>query len=173
MIFIPGPLVAALTFPGVIMHEVAHRFMCDILRVPVYGINYFSIDSARAGYVYHQRTNNTLHVFLISFAPLFINSFFCMIFTLPYMSTVHIAGEGINNFANGFLWWIGMSMGINAFPSNQDTDNVLSVAEENNSSFIVLLLCYLMKLMNWLSYVWMDLVYAYGLSFILPYCIFK
>ena len=172
MIFIPGPLIAALTFPGVIMHEVAHRFMCDLLHVPVYGANYFSIGSTRAGYVSHQKTDNVIHVLLISFAPLFINSFFCMLFTLPYSSTIHIAGEGINNFANGFLWWVGMSMGINAFPSNQDTDNALSAAEENGGSFIIWLLCSLMKVLNFLSRIWIDFAYAYGVSLILPRLIF-
>lgn len=36
MFFVPGPVIAAVTFPGVIVHEAAHRFFCDLGGVPVY-----------------------------------------------------------------------------------------------------------------------------------------
>ena len=38
---IPGPIIALLTFPGVIVHEFAHKLFCDIFNVPVYYVNYF------------------------------------------------------------------------------------------------------------------------------------
>ena len=36
MFMIPGFLVALVTFPGIICHEIAHKFFCDIAGVPVY-----------------------------------------------------------------------------------------------------------------------------------------
>jgi hypothetical protein len=170
--FIPGELIALLTFPGVVMHEIAHRFMCDILRVPVYSIKYFSIGNTRAGYVYHHKTDNIYHDLLIGLAPLFINSFFCMLFTLPYSASLNITGDGISNYSNQFLWWIGISMGANAFPSNQDVSNVLSNAQKSNVSYGIHLLCDIIKLLNWLRFIWMDFIYAFAISYILPYLIF-
>lgn len=170
---IPGPLVALLTFPGVVMHEIAHRFMCDILCVPVYDVSYFSIGDTRAGHVAHHKTDNLKYVLLISFAPLFINSFFCMFFTLPYASTIVITGEGISTYPSLFLYWVGISMGANAFPSNQDVDNALSLVCENNGSLTTRALCRFMKLLNTLSFFWIDFIYAGVISFILPALIFR
>ena len=172
MMFIPGPLITFLTFPGVVMHEIAHRFMCDILHIAVYDINYFSIGDTQAGYVYHQKTDNIAHDFLIGFAPLFINTFFCILFTLPYSSSVHITGDGISNYSHMFLYWIGMSIGANAFPSNQDVQNILLMTEKNNTFFIVPLLCYLIQFLNYLRFFWINFIYAFVISFILPYLIF-
>lgn len=172
MMFISGELIALFTFPGIIMHEIAHRFMCDILHVPVYGVQYFAIGSTRAGYVYHHKTTNIWHDFLIGFAPLFVNTFFCMLFTLPYSSSIHVAGEGISTYSNMFLYWIGISMGANAFPSNQDTQNVVESCQKYNKLFFIRILCHFMRFLNQLSRFWMDFVYALLISQILPFLIF-
>ncbi len=164
--FIPGELIALLTFPGVILHEIAHRFMCDILKVKVYDVKYFAIGSTRAGHVYHHKTDNSYHDFLIGFAPLFINSFFCIIFTFPYTSTVVIANEGTFDYASIFLYWVGISMGACAFPSNQDIENVLASPKNKG------MLCDIMKCLNRLSFFWVDFIYAATISFILPFLIF-
>ena len=81
-IMIPGEVVAVFTFPGVVMHEVAHRLVCDLLNVPVYDVKYFIIHKDAAGYVYHARTSLGKN-FLIAIAPLFVNTIFCMLFTFP------------------------------------------------------------------------------------------
>jgi hypothetical protein len=172
MIFIPGPVITLLTFPGVVMHEIAHRFMCDVLLIRVYNINYFSMGDKQAGYVEHEKTESIMHDFLIGFAPLFVNSFFCMIFTLPYSSTVHIAGDAISNPAITFLYWIGLSMGIHAFPSDQDVANISLLAKNSNLLFIVQPLCSIIWLLNRLRFFWINFIYAFILSFILPYFIF-
>lgn len=174
--FIPGQLVTLLTFPGVVMHEITHRFMCDVLGISVYDINYFSINNSRAGYVYHHKTDTVIQSLLIGFAPLLINSFFCMLFTLPYSSSLSVTGDGISYYGSMLLWWVGMSMGINAFPSNQDVDNVLTTVEEQNIHIVIhqlcFLICGLMKFFNCLRFVFLDVVYAFVISFILPYFIF-
>ena len=170
---IPGELIALITFPGVIMHEIAHKFMCDILRVPVYDVNYFSINSARAGYVCHHETQNITYDLLIGLAPLFINSFFCMLFTLPYAASMNITGDGISHYPSMFLWWIGLSIGANAFPSDQDVQNVLSTkGRRKDAPWIVHITCDFVKLLNLLRFVWIDFIYAIIISSILPYFIF-
>lgn len=171
--FIPGPIIALITFPGVIMHEIAHRFICDLLHIPVYDINYFSMDDKRSGHVYHEKTEHVIHAFLIGFAPLFINSFFCMIFTLPYSSTVYIAGDAVSNYTITFIYWVGLSMGAQAFPSNQDIENVSSLAKNNNAFFIIEPLCSIIRFCNFLRFLGMNFLYAFTLSFVLPYLIFN
>jgi MFS-type transporter involved in bile tolerance (Atg22 family) len=43
MFFIPGPLIALATFPGVIVHELAHQLFCRWFRIPVLTVCYFLI----------------------------------------------------------------------------------------------------------------------------------
>lgn len=169
MIFIPGEIIAVITFPGVIIHEISHRFMCDIFKIPVYEVSYFSIGSERAGHVIHAATGSTKKNLLIGIAPLFFNSLVCMAFTFPLSSTSHISGEPINNFFNGVLWWIGMCAGANAFPSNQDVSSTSATEEE---SIVFELIRLLIIALNFLRKFWIDFIYAYLISLILPYLIF-
>ena len=134
MISIPGEIIALLTFPGVIMHEISHRLMCDIFKIPVYEVNYFNMGSKTVGYVKHHPTNNLAHTLWVGLAPLFFNSILCMLFTFPFNAALYITGESIPTFFNTLLWWVGISLGANAFPSNQDIANALSIVEENNFS---------------------------------------
>jgi|SRR4030095_7464075 len=169
---ISGPAFALFTFPGVIMHEIAHRFMCDILQIPVYEINYFSGGETQAGHVCHHKTNNVNHDLLIGFAPLIINSFFCMLFTLPYGSTLMITGAGIVNYQSMFIYWVGISMGVHAFPSNHDLHDGWIHLRKNNGSLVIRSLCSIMQLLNQLSFFWIDVAYAMILSMIIPAIIF-
>jgi len=127
LILIPGELIAIVTFPGIVLHEISHRFMCDILKVPVYEIKYFNIGSKRAGHVIHGEVKSLKHACLISFAPLIINSLVCLLFVLPLSASVYSTGEFNTNFFNLLLFWIGISSGYNAIPSKQDFDSVLAV----------------------------------------------
>ncbi|MCL5876036.1 MAG: metalloprotease family protein [Candidatus Dependentiae bacterium] len=170
MIFIPGELIAMVTFPGIILHEIAHRFVCDIFKIPVYEVMYFEMDSSRAGHVIHQKVDSVTKNFLIAVAPLLFNTVVCMIFTFPYSSASYITGDSIPNFFSAILWWIGMSAGINAFPSNQDVAN-LSCSEEE-TTFFAGLVQLIVQCLNFLRRVWLDFLYAYGISLILPYLIF-
>jgi hypothetical protein len=172
MIFISGEIIAFFTFPGVIMHEIAHRFACDILRVPVYDVSYFTAGDSISGYVCHHKTDNIWHDFFIGFAPLFINTLFCIIFTLPYSSELHITGGEFTHSSNSFLYWVGLSMGAHAFPSNQDVHNILELSKSSQKFFIIGFLCDLMKLLNKLRFFWINFVYALGISMIVPFLLF-
>lgn len=170
MIFIPGKLIAFLTFPGVIMHEISHRFMCDILRIPVYGVSYFNPEAQEIGYVIHHEITNIKHASLVAFAPLFFNSLVCMIFTFPFFSSLIITTEGIPNIFNLISCWIGISSGINALPSHQDINSVLSIPQKR--SYTISTICYMIKFLNYLRIVWFDLFFAAIIGAIPPIIIF-
>ena len=38
---IPGFVISIITFPGVIVHELAHQLFCRWCKVPVYEVKYF------------------------------------------------------------------------------------------------------------------------------------
>lgn len=121
--YLPGELVSLFTFPGVVLHEIAHRFFCDLTHTPVYGINYFVIDEKVAGRVIHGQPTKWIYKFLISIGPLIINTIVCMMFTFPY-GCKHILNIGTTPFSESLgyyiITWIGFSVGFHAIPSNQD-----------------------------------------------------
>lgn len=71
---IPGWFVALLTFPGVILHEWAHKSFCDYFRIPVFEVCYFRFGQRESGYVKHGEPKSFSQAFWISTAPLIINS---------------------------------------------------------------------------------------------------
>lgn len=174
MFYIPGEFIALVTFPGVIMHEISHRFMCDVFNVPVYEVNYFKLFSKNAGHVMHGRIENVRQNVLIALAPLFFNSIVCILFTFPLTSlfwcSVRPNSALIPLYA--FLWWVGMSAGAQSFPSNQDVNSVLTAAEDSES-FGLRFISYFIRLLNFLSAFWLSFGYALLLSFILPSIFFQ
>ena len=48
-----GKVVSILTFPGVILHEYAHKLACEYYGVPVYDVKYFSFKLDKDGWVVH------------------------------------------------------------------------------------------------------------------------
>ena len=55
MFFIPGFVIAIVTFPGVIVHEAGHLFFCKLFELQVYAVCFFRVGNP-AGYVVHERT---------------------------------------------------------------------------------------------------------------------
>lgn len=137
-IYIPGEFIALATFPGVIIHEIAHRFFCDITNVGVYKIYYFIPFSQTAGCVLHEPTKSLWRALLISTGPLIINSLVCMLLTIPYGITLYLGTTfALTNPNTHFLkfiglmilTWIGYSAGFNAIPSNQDMNGLSELAQ--------------------------------------------
>ena len=173
--FISGELISLVTFPGVILHEVAHRFFCDIHNVEVYEIRYFTPFSQTAGHVIHQPTHNVCHRFFIGAGPLIINSLIAMLFTLPYgialvlgTDFVQHSSSLVNNIQY-ILTWAGYSMAFHAIPSNQDVASLpelaISPLAKTVLSFFVVIITLLN--VNYLGSIF-RILYAYALSMVLP-----
>jgi len=170
MIMIPGYLIALATFPGVIIHEAAHRFFCDIAKVPVYEVSYFRIGDP-AGYVIHGPTKGLKDTFLISIGPIIVNSLLCMILTLPVTYPMIILGAQQVDPILYVIAWAGVSIGMHAFPSDQDMNifqQEVKKAKKTLLYYLALPFTLLVKLANLLRVVWFDLFYAIALSWILP-----
>src|ERR1700681_3896241 len=78
MFLIPGFLIALVTFPGIIIHEVGHRLFCDLAGVPVYEVCYFRTGNP-SGYVIHAPATSLRASFLITIGPLILNTVICAI----------------------------------------------------------------------------------------------
>lgn len=125
MIYIPGFIIATATFPGVILHEIAHKFFCDLYHVPVYKVMYFAV-SKNAGHVIHAPIKNPKINALVGLAPLLINSIVCLLFLAPVFLPFYIGTSFLNIYTmrDIFLVWIGLSCGFNALPSKADLAHI-------------------------------------------------
>ncbi len=177
LITIPGFLIALLTFPGVIIHEFAHRFFCDIFNVKVFNVNYFCLQQDTVGYVLHEKNKNHFPMALISLAPLLINTICCMVFTLAIASKIHFdiptANSGFFYLLHLFLGWVGFSTGFHAIPSNKDAEALTELSQSFLTfipfSFIRALIC--VSNLDYIGF-WVRIGYIYVISQILPSILF-
>jgi len=170
MIIIPGWLIAAITFPGVIVHETAHLLFCKWRKVPVLDVCFFQFKNP-AGYVIHEAPADFTSAFLISVGPLIVNSLLCVLICFPSSFPLQI--YDILNPAGMLFLWLGISIGMHAFPSTQDAKLLWQAArrEAGNMNPLAILsfpLVVLIFIANILSVVWFDSLYGIFLGFFLP-----
>jgi hypothetical protein len=154
-----GWLIALITFPGIILHEWAHKFFCDRTKVPVYKTCYFRLGNP-AGYVIHGPVDNYGKAFLIATAPFLVNTAFSVIF----FSIAVVIPQGVATY---ILCWLGIAIAMQSFPSSQDADNLWSQTKQawkrNPLVLLSLPIIGLIKLARLLSAVWFDLIWAVAL----------
>ncbi len=174
MFFIPGEIIAALTFPGVIVHEFAHMFFCKLRNVPVFDAVYFQLKNP-SGYVIHERTENFTTTFLVSMGPFFVNTLLCLFICLPAYMPVKFFE--LDHMFSYFLIWLGVSIGMHAIPSNQDAQNVYEQAKDrakkgNLLAIISFPLVGMIYVFNFLRFFWIDVIYGVAIGVGIPSLIF-
>ncbi len=156
-----GWLIAILTFPGIIVHEWAHKFFCNRANVPVYKTCYFRLGNP-AGYVIHGPVNSYVKAFLISTAPFIVNT--SIAFLIFLVATNASPSLGTITY---LLYWLGISVAMHAFPSSGDADNLWSYSKKawrrNPLALFGFPVVGLMKLGTVLSTIWFTLLYAIAL----------
>jgi len=165
MLFIPGTLIAILTFPGVIIHEAGHRLFCSLAGVRVYKTCYFRLGNP-AGYVIHGPVQSYGAGFLICVAPFIVNTAVAL---LIFSIAVNVSSNAV-----AFpLYWLGISIGMHAFPSSGDADNLWryskAVWRHNPLAVLGFPAVILIKIAAVLSIIWFDLFYAIAL--LLPFVV--
>ncbi len=175
MFFIPGQLIALLSFPGVIMHEIAHRYFADRAGVPVYQVCYFRFGNP-AGYVIHGPVQGLKNSFLISVGPLIVNTLLCALLTFSAVFPFFVFDAKDYNPIFAVLMWVGISIGAHAFPSNEDMKNfsreVLEAKGKSGLYYLARAFEVLLLIANTLRFFWFDFIYAVGVSLAIPFLVF-
>lgn len=173
--FIPGIITSLLTFPGIIIHEIAHRFFCDLAKVPVYEICYIRFEDPM-GYVVHGPIEDIRHAFLISVGPMIINTVLCSLLTFPVVFPMLSLGA-FPSASDMLLLWLGISMGMHAFPSETDMyaldEQCIQQKQASIWLFLSKIFGFVFALARLLSVVWFDAIYAFGVSILLPLLIMQ
>ena len=154
-----GWFIAFVTFPGIILHEWAHKFFCDRTGVQVLKTCYFRLGNP-AGYVIHGPVDNYGKAFLITTAPFLINTAVSLIsFLVAVLLPL--------GWATYVFCWLGIATAMHSFPSSQDADNLWSQTRtawrRNPLVLLSLPVIGLIKLAGVLRAVWFDLIYAVAL----------
>lgn len=170
MILIPGQLVALATFPGIIVHEVAHMWFCKLRALAVLDVCFFRFGNP-AGYVAHEETENFNTAFLVSMGPFIVNSLLCIFICLPAFLPMRVFG--VESPLSYFLLWLGISIGMHAFPSTGDGYALYRHARKAASSANILAilslpLVGLIYLANIGSVFWLDYIYGAAIGLGLP-----
>ena len=167
---IPGELIALLTFPGVIVHEAAHMLFCKLGRVAVLDVCFYRWGNP-AGYVVHEEPTNFGTAFLISVGPFIVNSLLCIVLCFPAFVPVRVFERP--DPISYFLLWLGLSIGMHAFPSTQDAKVLWHYARKAAANFnplailsfpLVVVIC----VANIGSIFWLDLIYGFAIGLGLP-----
>ena len=177
--------------PGVVVHELAHKQVCDLVGVRVTEVAYFRLGDP-PGYVHHEQPDRYRESFAISVAPFLVNSVVSLAAFLGFaalassMGVVDALGAGGVTDTIGALWdalasastvalalavalgWLGFAVGMQAFPSTGDANTLWSRSRsEWRRSPVVLLgvpVVVVIYLVNLLSWLWADVLYALGLA---------
>ena len=169
MFFIPGIVITLATFPGVIVHELAHQLFCRWFKVPVFGVVYVQFKNP-AGYVLHETPQRKWQSIMISIGPFIVNTIIGAIVALP-------AALPVFKFNNAgpldyLLIYLGVSIAMHAFPSRGDANVIWDMVNEKDTAWWIKLVGYpvvgLIYLGSIGSFFWLDLLYGIGVAIGLP-----
>ena len=168
--FVPGFLITLLSFPGVIVHEIAHQLFCRLYKVPVFEVVYFRLGNP-AGYVLHEKPQRRIQTIMISIGPFIINTVIGALIGLPAaLPFYEFHNPGLLDYV---LIYLGVSIAMHAFPSTGDANSIWQMVKEEGTSIWVKLLAYpivgLIYLGSLGSFFWLDLIYGAAVVIGLPH----
>ena len=128
-----------------------------------------------AGYVIHGPTPDFTTTFLVCVGPLLVNTLLCLLICMPTYLPMEVFG--IEHPFSYLLLWLGVSIGMHAFPSTQDASNLWRAARQeaaryNLLAILSLPLVVLIFLANVLSFVWFDYLYGVAIGIGVPSLMF-
>jgi hypothetical protein len=167
--FIPGFVISVVTFPGVIVHELAHQLFCRWYKVPVFEVVYFQMGNP-AGYVVHETATNKWQGIMISIGPFFLNTIVGALIALPAALPVFtFENAGLLDY---LLIYLGVSIAMHAFPSTGDANVIWGALKEKDTNWLVKIVGYPIVGLIYLgaagSFIWLDLLYGMGVAIFLP-----
>lgn len=169
MFFIPGIAITAITFPGIIVHELAHQLFCRLYKIPVFKVVYFQLENP-AGYVIHENPTNKWHGVMISVGPFFVNSIMGALIALP--AALPIFKFNTATPIDYLLIYLGVSIAMHAFPSTGDANAIWDTLTEKATPLWIKIIGYPVVGIIYLgaigSFFWLDAVYGVAIAIGLP-----
>ncbi|MCX6344951.1 MAG: metalloprotease family protein [Armatimonadetes bacterium] len=157
----PGWVISLITFPGIVLHEMSHRWFCWLFHVPVEKVCYFRFGSP-AGYVVYETPQNTYHHIWICAGPFVTNTIIGV--AVAFYGSIHLLPLWHAAWFDYVLIWLGVSIAMHSFPSTGDARSLWRGLWGKKAPFFARLIgtpivgiIYLGALG---SFFWLDLVYG-------------
>jgi hypothetical protein len=152
-------LISLVTLPGVIMHELSHKFFCDWAGVKVLKVCYFRFGNP-AGYVIHESAKKFSQSFFISVGPIIIGTIVSILFFLLF--TQH------HKELIGFIFvWLGLVIASSSFPSTGDAralwDETIRHIWRNPLALVGFPVALIIWIINKLNIFYLNYIFAFGL----------
>jgi hypothetical protein len=170
---IPGFIITYLTFPGVIVHELAHALFCRLFGIPIYQVKFFQIVLIRgmpAGYVVHGPAKQPWHGVMVSIGPFFVNTILGALIASP--GAIPILRFGSKSPLDYFFAWLGISIAMHAFPSTGDAASIWKTIHRPGVPALTKLISYPLVGLIYVgalgSMFWLDALYGLAVAGFLP-----
>lgn len=168
--FIPGFIISIATFPGVIVHELAHQLFCRLTKVAVLDVCYFRVGNP-AGFVRHEVPKKASHNILIGIGPFIVNTIIGGLIAMP-ASVQIIKFKDYSNILYLFLTWLGVSIVMHSFPSIGDAKTIWDSIWKRKTSALVKIIgtpvVGIIFLCSLGSIAWLDLIFGIGVAVFIP-----
>ena len=168
---IPGFIISILTFPGVIVHELAHQLVCTLVGVRVQKVCYFRFGNP-AGYVVHDSPGTVVGHILIGIGPFIVNSVVGLVLGLSFKLGLFHGG-----WPAYAIVWLGVSIAMHSFPSTGDAKSIWRGLWAKGMPIIGRIISIPLVMVIYLgalgSVFWLDLVYGLAVALYLPRVIIR
>jgi Putative zincin peptidase len=171
-VFFPGYLVATATFPGVIVHEFAHKLFCILTKTRVLDVCYFRVGTP-SGYVIHEPASTVWKSILIAVGPLFANSIIGFLIGM-FAGLFFYRLSGLP-FLGAILAWVAVSVAMHAFPSTGDAQVIWKAIWTKGAPLPPRLVGTPVVAVIYLGAIgsafWLDVIYGAMIAILLPMAI--
>lgn len=167
--FLLRVLLSLLGIPGVVVHELGHQAGCWITGTRVREVCYFRF-GVPAGYVVHDQPESPWRHLVIAAGPFLVNS-----------GLAFLAGWALRQgwwvsepawLAPAVLAWLGVAVGMHAFPSLQDATGLLDAVWSRGAGVLAKVaitpLGALMALGAFAGYAFLDVAWGVALVWLAP-----
>jgi hypothetical protein len=165
-----GQIVTILTFPGVIVHELAHMAACFATGTRVLKARLFRLGNP-AGYVIHERPSHAWKTILIGTGPFLVNTMAGFLIAL----SASLVRDGVTATAAAVkvvLIWLAISVAMHSFPSVGDAKGIWGTVRDRTCPILVKMVAVPIAGFIYLgalgSMFWLDLVYAVAVTIVAP-----
>lgn len=120
-----GVLLTTLTFPGVMVREAAHLFFVRRAKLAIFGVRFLSL-TPPYGYVQHEPASHFRLALLEVLGPFCVNSTLCVLFcAAAYLPIWQLQIYDLEAY---FFYWLGLSLGVQAFPAREELKHLWRLA---------------------------------------------
>jgi hypothetical protein len=168
-----GFIITLITFPGVIVHELAHALFCKLTGTQIFKVCYFQLESP-AGYVLHGPPSNLWKHILIGVGPFIINSSIGI--ALGMFAHFLKMEDRHSDFTSVIFYWLAISIAMHSFPSTGDAKSIWTAIWQKGAPIFPRVVGVPLVTIIFLgaigSVFWLDLVYGVCLVLAVPEMLF-